>query len=321
MEQIFEAIFNFGIIPVIQINRAEAALPLAEALAAGGLPCAEITFRTAAAEDSIRAIAQHRPDVLIGAGTVLTTEQARKAAEAGAKFVVSPGLNPKVVNWCLENGMPIIPGVSTASDIEAALELGLTALKFFPAEASGGIKCLKALSAPYGNVRFLPTGGISADNLGEYLAFDRVLACGGSWMVPASLIDAGDFKGIEALTRNAVSAMLGLRLAHVGINTETDTQATMLATLLCDVLGMPLLAKPESYFAGDGIEVMRERSPGQYGHIAIACSHLGRAMFHMRSKGWKFDETQIRKDAAGKRTVAYLQGDFGGFALHLVEKR
>ena len=199
-----EKIKSLGIVPVVKIDDAEKAVPLAQALCRGGLPCAEITFRTDAAEESIRRIAAELPDMLVGAGTVLTPEQADKASAAGAKFVMSPGFNPRVVRHCTEKNIPVFPGCSTPTDIEQALEFGLSCVKFFPAEQAGGIAMIKALAAPYNNILFLPTGGINAKNLSDYLSFNRVIACGGSWMVDAALINSGDFGKIEELTREAV---------------------------------------------------------------------------------------------------------------------
>jgi len=196
---------QLGIIPVVSIERVESAIPLAEALLNGGLPCAEITFRTTAAEPAIRAISQAFPEILVGAGTVLDEEQVERAMNAGAKFIVSPGFSPMVVNHCQEKNIPIFPGVCTPTDIQIALETGLSMLKFFPADAFGGLKTLKALSAPFPNVEFIPTGGITAANLEEYLSFKKVLACGGSWMVKNELINDGNFAEITRLTEEAVS--------------------------------------------------------------------------------------------------------------------
>jgi 2-dehydro-3-deoxyphosphogluconate aldolase/(4S)-4-hydroxy-2-oxoglutarate aldolase len=192
------------IIPVVSLERAADAQRLADALVAGGLPCAEITFRTAAAAEAIRALAG-RADFSVGAGTVLGLEQARRAADSGATFVVSPGLNPKVVRFCLDGGIPVLPGVCTPSDITLAFEMGLALLKFFPAEAMGGLKTLDALAGPFPMMRFVPTGGIDPRNLAAYLRHPRVAACGGSWMVKASLIAQGRFDEIARLTREAVA--------------------------------------------------------------------------------------------------------------------
>ena len=202
-DAMIEKLSGLGVIPVISLENADDADPLADALVAGGLPVAEVVFRTASAEDSIRALAA-RDDLLVGAGTVLTPEQADRAQAAGAEFALSPGINPTVVRHCLEIGLPIFPGVSTPSEIERALELGLSTVKFFPAEALGGVATLKAIAAPYKDVRFIPTGGIDAGNLSDYLALECVIACGGSWIVKSSLISAGEFSQIEQLAREAV---------------------------------------------------------------------------------------------------------------------
>ena len=204
MNEVLQKIQEIGIVPVVVLNDAKDAAPLAKALCDGGLPCAEVTFRTEAAEESIRIMAEQFPDMLIGAGTVLTTEQVDRAVAAGAKFIVSPGLNPRIVKYCVEKGILITPGCANPSDIEQALENGLEVVKFFPAEPAGGLNMIKAMAAPYVGVKFMPTGGINQTNVREYLAYDRILACGGSWMVKGSLIDAGEFDKIEALTREAV---------------------------------------------------------------------------------------------------------------------
>jgi 2-dehydro-3-deoxyphosphogluconate aldolase/(4S)-4-hydroxy-2-oxoglutarate aldolase len=197
-------VLNHKIIPVVAIQDAGDALPLADALIQGGLPCAEITFRTAAAPDAIKAVAQ-RGDMIVGAGTVLKVDQVKQAVDAGATFIVSPGFNPKVVGYCVDNNIPVTPGVSNPTDIEMGLDYGLDVLKFFPAEAFGGLKTLKAMSAPYTMMRFIPTGGIGPGNVLEYLTHPKVPACGGSWMVKSDLIADGQFERITELTREAVS--------------------------------------------------------------------------------------------------------------------
>ena len=204
VNKILESLGQHRLVPVIAIQDAKDATPLGEALIAGGLPCAEVTFRTAAAADSIAAMAK-LPGLILGAGTVLKVDQVKKAVDLGATFIVAPGFNPKVVGYCIENGITVTPGVSNPTDIEMALEFGLEVVKFFPAEAFGGIKTLKAISAPYGGVRFIPTGGITEENLLSYLSFPKVLACGGSWMVKPEQISAGDFAGITKLVKSAVA--------------------------------------------------------------------------------------------------------------------
>lgn len=204
MHTLFEKIQEIGIVPVVVLDDVKDAKSLAQALCEGGLPCAEVTFRTPAAEESIRIMSEEFPQMLVGAGTVLTTEQVDRAVAAGAKFIVSPGLNPRIVKYCMEKGIPITPGCSSASDIEVALENGLEVVKFFPAEPAGGLNMIKALAAPYVGVKFMPTGGINATNVREYLAYDRILACGGSWMVKNDLIKAGDYAKITELVKEAV---------------------------------------------------------------------------------------------------------------------
>lgn len=215
MNDVLSKIHRTGIVPVVVIHHAKDAAPLAKALCDGGLPCAEVTFRTDAAEESISIMTREFPQMLVGAGTILTTEQAGCAIDAGAKFIVSPGLNPKVVSYCMEKGIPIIPGIITPSEIELALALELEVVKFFPAEAAGGLNMIKALSAPYPNIKFMPTGGINAANLNSYLAFPKVLACGGSWMVKTSLIESGDFAQITALTQDAVRTVSELEIRRI----------------------------------------------------------------------------------------------------------
>lgn len=205
-----ERIKQPGIIPVVSIPESRLAEPLAESLIAGGLPCAEITFRTAAAVESLAAIARRFPEMLLGAGTVLTTGQVDQALDAGARFIVSPGTNPRVVEYCLARGVTIFPGVCTPTEVEAALALGVDVLKFFPAEPMGGTKYLQAICAPYRQVRFIPTGGIDIANIGSYLRLPQVVACGGSWMVRPELMLAGRFDEIRDLTAAAVALVSGL---------------------------------------------------------------------------------------------------------------
>ena len=211
MSNATQTIETYGLVPVIKLESADTAEPLAAALRDAGLPLAEVTFRTAAAADAIRRIAEAVPEVLLGAGTVLTVEQVKQAVGAGASFIVTPGFNPRVVEYCVRNGITITPGVNDPSAVEAALEYGLTVLKFFPAEASGGTAMLKALAGPYGNVRFIPTGGVSTANLEQYLTLKNVAAVGGSWMVPSDRIAAGDFERVGQLTSDAVRLVREIR--------------------------------------------------------------------------------------------------------------
>ena len=203
--QMEEKIAELKVVPVVVLEDAKDAAPLAKALCEGGLPCAEVTFRTAAAKDSIKAMSEAYPEMLVGAGTVLTKEQVDSAVEAGAKFIVSPGFDPEIVDYCLEKEIPVFPGCITPSEVAQAVKSGLRVVKFFPAEQFGGVATIKALSAPYVGLKFMPTGGVSAKNLKEYLACKPIVACGGSWMVKKDLIEAGEFDKIRELTKEAVS--------------------------------------------------------------------------------------------------------------------
>ncbi len=213
--EIIDRVHQMGVIPVVSIPKLEHALPLAESLIEGGLPCAEITFRTPAAAESIAQIRSRFPEIFLGAGTVLTIEQAETAIGSGAQFIVSPGVNPAVVEYCLSKGVTIFPGVCTPTEVEMALAKGVDVLKFFPAEPMGGVKFLQAICAPYRQARFIPTGGIDAKNIDQYLALPQVVACGGSWMVKPELMNAGEFDRIKQLTREAVKLVRELRRTSV----------------------------------------------------------------------------------------------------------
>ena len=314
-------LYSIGLIPVIKIENAEDAVPLAKALIDGGLPAAEITFRTKCAAEAIKNITDAYPDMLVGAGTVLTTEQVDAAIAAGSKFIVSPGLNPKTVSYCLSKGVPMLPGCANPSDVEAALELGLTTVKFFPAEAVGGLKMLKAMAAPYGQLTFMPTGGINENNLLDYLKFNKIIACGGSFMVNEDLIKAKDWAAITALTKNAVKIMLGLEFTHMGINTENAEEAKRSAKLFEVMFGMTNRETSKSVFAGDAFEFMNGKGPGRCGHIGIRTNFVDRAMAYFKRMGFEFDESSIVcDDKTGKPKFVYFKDEISGFAVHLVQK-
>ncbi len=308
---------QIGIVPVVALNHIEDAKPLAKALCDGGLPCAEVTFRTACAEEAIRVISKEFPQMFVGAGTVLTTEQVDRAVNAGAKFIVSPGLNPEVVKYCVDKNIPVTPGCANPSDIEQALALGLDVVKIFPAEAIGGLKLIKSMAAPYVGMKFMPTGGINAKNLNEYLAFDRIIACGGSWMVSSALVDAGKFDEITALTKEAVRNMLGFRIKHIGINSPDASTAEATANAFTTMFGFEKQEGDGSYFCSTDIEVMKSQGKGTMGHIAIGCNSVDRAVYHLKSQGVDFDMDTALYNEKGAMKFIYIKGEFGGFAVHL----
>ena len=319
MNNILNKIGELGIIPVVKIDRAEDAVPLGKALLSGDLPVAEITFRTSAAEDAIKALTDKIPEILMGAGTVLTIEQAKKAVNAGAKFIVSPGFNSKIVDFCLENNIPVIPGVNSPTQIEMALEKGLEVVKFFPAEASGGLPLLKALSGPFSEIKFIPTGGIEQTNLLSYLAHPQVLACGGSWMVKPDYLSSGNFARITEITREAVSTMLGFHLAHLGINEENQEKALNCANLLSNTFYFTIKEGSSSIFAGSDFEIMTKKYIGEHGHIALATNNIKRAIAYLKRKGVSI-LADTAKESEGKLKAVYLDIDVSGFALHLIQK-
>jgi 2-dehydro-3-deoxyphosphogluconate aldolase / (4S)-4-hydroxy-2-oxoglutarate aldolase len=320
MNAILEKIGKLGIVPVVKIDNAADAVSLGKALIDGGLPLAEITFRTAAAPEAISNISKAYPEMLVGAGTVLTVDQAKKAVESGSKFIVSPGFNPAVVEYCVKNNIPITPGCSNPSDIEMALGFGLEVVKFFPAEAFGGLNTLKAMSAPYGMMKFIPTGGIDAKNLNDYLAFPKVLACGGSWMVKDELIKAGNFAEIARLTREAVNLTLGFELAHIGINMPDADSSLAVTKMFNAMFNFPVKEGNSSNFGGTGIEVNKSIGLGKNGHIAIRTNSIPRAITYLERNGFVVDLSTAKGPAGGAMVAVYMKEEVGGFAIHLLQK-
>lgn len=319
MNPILEQISNIGLVPVIKIDDAEKAVPLVRALKKGGIPVAEVTFRTACAAEAIRKIADAEPDVLVGAGTVISVEQAKAAVEAGAKYIISPGFDAEVVKWCIDNNVPITPGCSDASDVSVAAKMGLEVVKFFPAEAAGGLKVLKALSGPFPNMKFIPTGGIGPDNLGSYLAFKKIIACGGSWMVPGDMLDNNDWDGITALAREAILKMLDIKLRHIGINSASEEEAVCTAERFSAMTGGAVKDGNKSLFAGTEFEVMKFMGMGKCGHIALSVTDVDRAVTFFKSQGFEFDDASATYSDDGKRKFIYFKDEVGGFAIHLVK--
>ena len=308
-----------AVVPVVVLDDAKDAVATAKALLAGGVDVMEITFRTAAAADAIKAVAEHCPDMLVGAGTVITLDQCRKAAECGARFIVAPGFDEEVVRWCVENHIAVTPGCVTPSEIMAAMKLGLKVVKFFPAGVYGGLSAMKALSGPFGGIKFIPTGGVNGQNIGEFIAAPFIHAVGGSWVCPKADIAAGNFEKITALCRQARSAALGFEVAHIGINCENGEASLEVCRKLDEAFALGVKEGNSSNFASNGIEVMKSMYLGKNGHIAIRTNSIPLAIAELAKKGFACDmETAKYK---GERMIAvYLKEAFGGFAVHLLQK-
>lgn len=319
MNDVLKKIGELGLVPVVKIEKAGDALPLGKALIEGGLPVAEITFRTAAAEEAIANLTRELPDLLVGAGTVLTVDQVKRAVGAGATFIVSPGFSPKVVDCCVEQDIPVTPGLNNPTVLEEALERGLEVVKYFPAESSGGLKFLKDMAAPYSGVKFIPTGGINADNLNSYLAYNRVHACGGSWMVKADLIFSGRFDEVTRLVKEAVCRMLGFELAHLGINEESEEKALGAADEFSTLFHFPVKVGTSSVFAGTGFEVTKKPFRGQKGHIAISTNNIQRAIAYLERRGVSA-VPETAKEKGGKLQSVYIDREVSGFAIHLLQR-
>lgn len=319
MNDVLKTLSHIGIVPVIAIDDADKAVPLARALCEGGLPAAEVTFRTAAGEEAIRRIAREVPDILVGAGTVLNTDQCDRALAAGARFIVSPGYNERLVDYCIQKGVTVLPGCVNASDVTRAVNAGLKVVKFFPAEQSGGVSFIKAL-APVFPVDFMPTGGVNTKNVMDYLSFDRIVACGGTWMVKKELIANEKWDEIKAICADAVKTMLGFTLHHIGINCASDEEAEKTAKLICSLFGFEYKQGNSSDFAMPSIECTKKPGLGAHGHIAIGANSVDRAVYHLSRRGVRFDESTRKTDSKGKTTAIYIEGEFGGFAVHLVQK-
>jgi 2-dehydro-3-deoxyphosphogluconate aldolase/(4S)-4-hydroxy-2-oxoglutarate aldolase len=257
--------------------------------------------------------------VLVGAGTVLSVDQVKTAVDAGARFIVSPGFNPAVVEYCVQNAIPITPGCCNPTDIEGAMAFGLGTVKFFPADAFGGLKTIKALAAPYGQLRFIPTGGVDENNMLEYLAFDRVLAVGGSFMVRPEWIREGRFDEVTRCTCAAVNRMLGFELAHVGINSDNEDEAARTAGTFAKVFSFEVKAGASSIFAGPGIEVNKSAGIGRHGHLAIRTNSIARAIAYLKGAGVDIDMSTA-KEKNGKMIAVYLADEIGGFGVHLLQK-
>ena len=307
-----------GVVPVVVLEDAKDAVPTAKAMLAGGIDVMEITFRTAAAADSIKAVARECPDMVVGAGTVINLEQCKLAVECGAKFIVSPGYDEETVAWCCDNGIPVTPGCVTPTEIMMALKHGLKVLKFFPANVYGGLSAIKSLAGPFGGVKFIPTGGVNAQNLAEFISSPYIHAVGGSWICPKADIAAGNFDKITALCKEARKTLLGFEVAHIGINTPDADAAMDVCKAFNDAFDFNVKQGNSSNFASTGVEVMKTMFKGANGHIAIRTTKMIPAIAEMERRGYELDMDSV-KDKNNIKAV-YFKNEIGGFAVHLLQK-
>lgn len=308
-----------GVIPVVVLDDAADAVPTARALLAGGVDAMEITFRTDAAADAIRAVAQECPEMLMGAGTVLNAEQGRLAASCGARFLVSPGFDEEMVRWCVENSVTVLPGCVTPTEIMACRRYGLEVVKFFPAGIYGGLSALKALAGPFPGVKFIPTGGVNPQNLAAYMASPAVHAVGGSWLCAREDIAAHRFDRITALCAEARRAVLGFEVVHVGVNCADADESMTVCRAFEAAFGFEIEPGRSSNFASTGLEVMKSVYLGEKGHIAIRTNRIDAAIDELTRRGFDVDMSTAKYK--GDRMIAvYLKEEIGGFAIHLALK-
>lgn len=308
-----------GVVPVVVLDNAEDAVPTAKAMVAGGIDVMEITFRTAAAADSIRAVASQCPEMLVGAGTIVNLEQCKLAVECGAKFIVSPGYDEEVVSWCVENGVAVTPGCVTPTEIMAALKHGLKVVKFFPANVYGGLNAIKALSGPFVGLKFIPTGGVNQQNLGEFISNPSIHAVGGSWVCPKADIAAHNWDKITALCAEARKGMMGFEVAHVGINCADADEALSVSEEFANAFGFEVKQGNSSNFASSGIEVLKSMYLGKNGHVAIRTNNVALAIAELEKNGFVVD-METAKYKGDRINAVYLKNEIGGFAVHLLQK-
>ena len=311
---VLEEIYQNGIVPVVVIDDPDDAVPLAKAVSAGGLGVMEVTFRTAAAGAAIERISEELPNMLVGAGTVLSVSDVKRARDAGAKFAVSPGYDPEVVEECLKSGLPIIPGISTATEAQAAMKQGLDAVKLYPAAQLGGPSYLKAFTGVYPSLRIMPTGGIRPETMCDYLDLPNVAAVGGTWLCPRDMVAEKKFREIEATVRDSVNRMFDFKLLHIGLNSRDEEDAREKGGSFAEMFNLPLIDLPTAFFAGTMMEIVKKPFLGEHGHIAVSTNYIDRAMAYFERRGYSFRPTEgERRDLV----AAYFEQEIGGFAIHL----
>lgn len=316
-DDLVRKIKNIGIIPVVTLSDVNKSESIAQALIEGGLPIIEVTFRTDEAPLVIKRISELNRTILVGAGTVLTVKQAELALQAGAQFIVMPSFNRKVIDFCLSRDILPIPGSSCPSEVENGVLLDLPLLKYFPAEANGGLESIKALCGPYKNVDFIPTGGIDEDNLNKYLTFNRIAAVGGSFHL-STFINANDWSGLTEHCKKIVRKMLGVEIAHIGINTPSVEEAWSTAAEFSELLCLPVNEGSSSLFVHKDVEVMKAPYWGSMGHIAFKVHSVSRAVQYLTERGIQFKEETKKVDTNGFIKSIYLEREVAGFAIHLV---
>lgn len=320
MSDIFERIGEYGIVPLVTLDDPNDAVPLARALVEGGIPIAEVTFRTAAGGESIKRMAKEVPEIIVGSGTVHTVDQAKETVDNGGKFVITPGFNAKVVEWCVNNNVPVCPGTVVPSDIEEAMNYGLKVVKFFPAEAYGGINTIKNLAAPFSGIKFVPTGGVGLHNLRDYLDLPNVAAVGGSFVPPAKMVKEKDWEGIVKTCKEINNKVFDFTVGHVGINANTADNATKVTDRIAELFESDKRETPIAFFSGNLVEVMKVPFVGTHGHICVDTCDLKCAMAMLERKGVEFDEENRFFDAKGNLITAYMKEEIGGFAFHIRQR-
>ncbi|AOT69645.1 bifunctional 4-hydroxy-2-oxoglutarate aldolase/2-dehydro-3-deoxy-phosphogluconate aldolase [Geosporobacter ferrireducens] len=319
MKELFELIKDLGMVPTLAIEDAKDAANIAKALNNASLPLMEVMLRTESGFEAIHRIAKEMPKFTIGAGTVLSCEQAKKAIDAGASFIVSPNFNEEVVRFCTGKNVTIIPGCTTPTEIDAARKMGIQIVKYFPAVPLGGVESMKLLAGAFPEVRFIATGGITREHLKTYTKNAKIIAVGGGFMVDKSAIKNRDFVALEQYIKETVADQLNFTIQHVGINAKDLTEAAETTNALCDLLGLPSREASKSLFAGNLFEVMKFKFYGENGHVALGTDDVPRAYAFFQRKGMSFIEDTKAYDEDGRLEVVYLKETFGGFAIHLLK--